>query len=750
MKQILKDIDVSQITQVSLANTFQAIASVYRVIISTTQAILNYQLQDIRDLSTGGMISHILCGKIIVIFLTCYHDLMITPTTFVLFVSLSFLLACQIKYSDRSNEHGHSTTITSKHLLLKESLTFSRYYIQILAWTVLNGLAHYHLFVLSKSHIWIPKLLGVFIPLVLDLVNFIPQNDVIISTKLPIKYSAKLNIIEVAISLFCLGAICLQVKINIVSLISLLLLILLQMLIAILKVCVLPSQSNLKNKMPYPQRKDLNLFEPITSATRTSGQLREAHEIGLAHAFHRFEKQTSASIGNIDNVEQSVSSNGNSIYNQQFFVDDKLRNFFENEMNAHHVTSDESDESIARHFIRQMDNEDPFYIVDVSHCAKQYIKWTHYLPRVKSFYAVKTNDNVFIIKIIEKMGGGFDCASISELNVILSVCPNIDCSKRIIYSNPCKQISHITYFKDRGALLTVADNEYELIKIKEHWPNAKVLIRLKVDDSQSVIAFSAKFGVNEYMAIRLLKLAKKLSLELIGCAFHVGTGCYDKIAFEHSLEFAKSLFDIVKKSNYGFNFTVLDIGGGFPGVDEEGKSVFSEVARTINQTLDKLFPQSEDIHVIAEPGRYFAAGCMDLVASVIGCRLDNKKYFDVFSDIDSNHLDINQMQLVENSYYLNDGIYGSLSNILYEKATYRVCCLRKRQRNLTQYKEKKYRSAVFGPTCDSFDCLSISVNLPLLEIGDCLLFYNVGAYTSATSTNFNGFKTNKYFYIWKD
>ena len=79
-----------------------------------------------------------------------------------------------------------------------------------------------------------------------------------------------------------------------------------------------------------------------------------------------------------------------------------------------------------------MDSDDPFYIADVSHCAKQYLKWMKYLPRVKPFYAVKSNDNDFLIKIIEKMGGGFDCASVNELDAVLSVCPNIDCSKRII------------------------------------------------------------------------------------------------------------------------------------------------------------------------------------------------------------------------------------------------------------------------------------------------------------------------------
>ena len=45
-----------------------------------------------------------------------------------------------------------------------------------------------------------------------------------------------------------------------------------------------------------------------------------------------------------------------------------------------------------------------------------------------------------------------------------------------------------------------------------------------------------------------------------------------------------------------------------------------------------------------------------------------------------------------------------------------------------------------GPTCDSFDKISLSVQLPgNLEIGDYLLTENIGAYSTASSTNFNGF-----------
>jgi ornithine decarboxylase len=47
--------------------------------------------------------------------------------------------------------------------------------------------------------------------------------------------------------------------------------------------------------------------------------------------------------------------------------------------------------------------------------------------------------------------------------------------------------------------------------------------------------------------------------------------------------------------------------------------------------------------------------------------------------------------------------------------------------------------SVFGPTCDALDVVSVSENLPSdLELGELLFSRNVGAYTTASATGFNG------------
>ena len=120
------------------------------------------------------------------------------------------------------------------------------------------------------------------------------------------------------------------------------------------------------------------------------------------------------------------------------------------------------------------------------------------------------------------------------------------------------------------------------------------------------------------------------------------------------------------------------------------------------------------------------------------------------------------------TYYINDGVYGAFNNIMFDHA---VC--RPRVLNLkpgSAYGEVDddgfhtlemaetssdddstgrdlYSSTVFGPTCDSIDVISRSVLLPKLKIGDWLYFENMGAYTSAAASNFNGFTPSKKFYV---
>jgi ornithine decarboxylase len=87
-------------------------------------------------------------------------------------------------------------------------------------------------------------------------------------------------------------------------------------------------------------------------------------------------------------------------------------------------------------------------------------------------------------------------------------------------------------------------------------------------------------------------------------------------------------------------------------------------------------------------------------------------------------------------YLISDGLYGSFNCVVYDGAKPRAWLVP--SPSLPPLDSPLIRSTVFGPTCDSMDCVFKDVMLPQLRCGDWLLFPNFGAYTLAGATNFNG------------
>ena len=276
--------------------------------------------------------------------------------------------------------------------------------------------------------------------------------------------------------------------------------------------------------------------------------------------------------------------------------------------------------------------------------------------------------------------------------------------------------------------------------------------------------FSTKFGANERECIALLRLARSLKIELVGCSFHVGSRCLDPQIYTESLKQARRIFDIAHREEFGFKFTILDIGGGFSGHNWD-KPSFPEVAKVIRQTLDTLFPDSEGVTCMSEPGRYFSSGGMVLVTRIIARRthnLDyrlNEKMTDIerqmsyrssspTNDTDEKGSEKALIESAENIYYINDGIYGTFNAIIFDHKVFIVHYLRMKEKKEDQ--GEQFKSVIFGPTCDSIDCIAHTIDLPLLDIGDVLWFPDVGSYTNACASNFNGFQTKNYVFVWRN
>jgi ornithine decarboxylase len=348
----------------------------------------------------------------------------------------------------------------------------------------------------------------------------------------------------------------------------------------------------------------------------------------------------------------------------------------------------------------------PLFVVSKSKLIEQVNKFKTFLPRVIPHYAVKANPRVEVLKTLVDAGIGFDVASQPEIEALFSLGVTPD---RMIFANTNKSQSVLRYAHKKKLDLMTFDSEYELHKIAKCFPGARVLVRIKVPNIGSMVELSIKFGVDPSDAIPFLIKAYKLGLKPAGISFHVGSQCTKVENYTEALELTSIIINDSKLKQ--LHLDIVDIGGGFPirHFDSE-EDYFSHMAPRIAKDIDRLFAPS--IKVIAEPGRFLAGPACTLIMQVIGKSIRSNKHW----------------------YYLNDGLYGTLSGILFDHCKYQYKVFKK---GTTQI------STLAGPTCDSLDIISFGEDMPELEFGDIVYVQNIGAYSIATSTTFNSIPVTK-------
>jgi hypothetical protein len=209
--------------------------------------------------------------------------------------------------------------------------------------------------------------------------------------------------------------------------------------------------------------------------------------------------------------------------------------------------------------------EEPFYVVDIGMVVSQLYQWREYFPRVQPFYAIKCNPDPVIVETLVTLGCSFDCASRNEFRLVQNVADKLGVKQpEIIFANPCKPRSHIIEAVCRNITLMTFDNEAEVKKCASISSKIGLILRIITDDSGSQCRLSSKFGAPKSSWRPLLSAAKAHGLSVVGVSFHVGSGCRDSTRYALALRDARELFDLAE-AEYGFQMTILDIGGGFPG-----------------------------------------------------------------------------------------------------------------------------------------------------------------------------------------
>mmetsp|Transcript_18043 Transcript_18043/g.37835 ORF Transcript_18043/g.37835 Transcript_18043/m.37835 type:complete len:766 (-) Transcript_18043:187-2484(-) len=239
--------------------------------------------------------------------------------------------------------------------------------------------------------------------------------------------------------------------------------------------------------------------------------------------------------------------------------------------------------------------EDPFYVVDLGIVGAQLARWRANFPRVIPYYAVKCNPDPAIVRTLAALGCNFDCASRGEIELVQQVSrqlPKEIPKPDIIYANPCKGRGHIIDAVCRGVRMVTFDNVAEIHKCAGISKKIQLIMRIITDDSGSQCRLSSKFGAPKQHWPILLAEAKKCGLEVVGVSFHVGSGCRDASRYEMALKDCKALFKMAAR-DYGFNMTLLDIGGGFPG---ETHSLWNPAKAFGDPTAEERDPEAVPGH----------------------------------------------------------------------------------------------------------------------------------------------------------
>ena len=435
----------------------------------------------------------------------------------------------------------------------------------------------------------------------------------------------------------------------------------------------------------------------------------------------------------------------------------------------------------------------PFYYVDVKTIRNQYSRWHQALPFIKPHYAVKCNPDPVVLRTLYECGAGFDCASISEINQALRfVTPTTPATPttttttstttstttttttttttptsahppqppallpstsvdQILFANPIKEATAIVSAADLGVHKMTVDSVEELQKIAVHNPHALVMVRILVNDIDSRCPLGTKYGTPMKEVNTIMLEAQRLNIQIVGVSFHVGSGQTNPQAYVSAIQRARIAFDIGADCGHVDTMNILNIGGGF--IDDGN---FEQIAQIITTSIEEAFPrwqvegnevtkegEGRLLSVIAEPGRFFVSESFQLVTKVIGRK--------------------------GSMVYINDSIYGSFNNIMYDHAVVQPAgVMSKRGDSVHWYAEEVSGSksnddgsgngiakddteggcSIWGQTCDGLDRITraSSCDVNRAEIDEWLIWPNMGAYTSSASSQFNGFEKPNVFY----
>lgn len=318
-------------------------------------------------------------------------------------------------------------------------------------------------------------------------------------------------------------------------------------------------------------------------------------------------------------------------------------------------------------------------------------------------YAVKANPRKEVLEAVVKGGvSGFDVASIPEIESVVKIFGQG--KMHMAFNHPVKSREDIRRaYHQFGIRDFVVDHIQELNKISELCGRDCVIqVRIARANPECIGDLNVKFGCGLEEAAEVMRTAKIDGFRVAG-AIHVGWQTLNPEAYGKALSILAEAVSLAEvKLEYA------NLGGGFPSILMPKTLTLEKYFDAIREAKEKIMP---NVPFNCEPGSAMAwKGCA-LITEVLLRK--------------------------ETRVYINDGIYGSMLELLFSKIEPPTAVFRGGKKLES---DAKTRLTICGATCDSIDIIPAPMNL-VSEVteGDFIVFQWMGAYSNATTTRFNGF-----------
>ncbi|UUX52205.1 type III PLP-dependent enzyme [Nisaea acidiphila] len=325
------------------------------------------------------------------------------------------------------------------------------------------------------------------------------------------------------------------------------------------------------------------------------------------------------------------------------------------------------------------------------------------------FYAIKANPAPEILDRVAALGGCFDCASIGEIELVLSrgVSPN-----RISFGNTIKKERVIRQAFEYGVRLFAFDSMAELEKLERSAPGASLFCRILAENDSADWPLSRKFGCSVAMAGDLLIEADRRGMDAYGVSFHVGSQQKNPRAWAQALGDVGRL--MARLDAAGVGLRMINLGGGMPATyDNSTPTDLLEYGAVVIAAVREQFG-TRPLDLIIEPGRGLVGDAGVIQAEVV---LVSKK----------------DDSAAPRWVYLDIGKFNGLAETMDEAIRYKIVTLRDGAPEPV---------VLAGPTCDSVDVMYEKNPYPMpsdLQPGDKVWILGTGAYTTTYSAvAFNG------------